>query len=60
MKAPARAETLPQQFEQHRREQQHDLPVDLHGAHHLPRPAMEPGEDERREVPDRFLRAELA
>ena len=32
----------------------------LDAAHHLPRAAMKAGEDERREVPDRLLRAQLA
>ena len=36
MLAPARAERLAQQLERDRREQQHDLPVDLQRAEHLP------------------------
>ena len=58
--APARADRLAQQFERDRRADEHHLPVDLEAAHHLPRAAMDACEDERREVPDGFLRAELA
>ena len=57
---PALADGLTQQLERDRREQQHDLPVDLQRADHLPGAAMQRREDERREVPDGFLGAELA
>ena len=61
MRAEARAERLPEQLEADRREQQDDLPVDLEARG----PCCQTwrcrlGEDERREVPDRFLRAQLA
>ena len=38
---------------------QDDLPVDLEPAQESPRIAVQAGEDERREVPDRLLRAHL-
>ena len=57
--APARAEALANQLEADRREQQHDLPVHLQRAQHFPDAARQAGQDERREVPDGLLRAQL-
>ena len=57
--APAQADDLPQELERHRREQQHDLPVHVERAEHRPDAPRHAREDERREVPDRFLRTEL-
>ena len=55
------AERLAEQLERRRREQQHDLPVDLRSAGASARARRwQAGEHERREVPDRFLRAQLA
>ena len=45
--APARAECLSQQLEGDRRQQQHDLPVDLEPAHHAPGALVEAREHER-------------
>ena len=56
----AGAERLPQDLEADRRGQQDDDPVDLEPAHQPPDLAVQVGEEERREVPDRFLRADLA
>ena len=54
------AEPLAQQLEADRRgEQEHD-PVNLQPAHQPPDVAVQVGEEERREVPDGFLRADLA
>ena len=58
--APPLAERLAQQLEADGGEEQHHLPVDLQAAQHVPRAAVEPREDEGREVPDGFLRAECA
>ena len=57
--APAQADDLPQELERHRREQQHDLPVHVERAEHRPDAPRQAREYERREVPDRFLRAQL-
>src|SRR5262249_23197059 len=57
---PAAPEALTKQFEGDWREQQHDLPVDLHLPQHLPGAARDASEYERREVPDGFLRAQRA
>ena len=57
---PAESERLREQLERDRREQQHDLPVDFEGPHHLPDAPRDTREDEGREMPDRFLRTQLA
>jgi hypothetical protein len=44
---PARAKRLSQQLQADRREEQQDLPVDLHASEHLPRAAMKAREHER-------------
>ena len=51
---------LAQQFEHDRRQHQDDLPVELEAAEQLPGGAVELGDEERREVPDLFLGADLA
>ena len=51
---------LAQQLEGHGREQEDDLPVHLEAPEQLPQAAWQAGEDERREVPDGFLGAQLA
>ncbi len=56
----AGAERLTQQLQADRRQQQDDLPVVPEPPQHPPRCVRQVGEDERREVPDRFLRADLA
>ena len=43
-----------------RRGEQDDDPVDLEAPDQLPHVAVEAGEEERREMPDGLLRAELA
>ena len=54
------AQALPDDLEADRRgEQDHD-PVDLEAPHQPPDVAVQVGEEQRREVPDRFLRADLA
>ena len=58
--AEAVAERLPEDLEADRRGQQDDDPVDLEAADQPPDVAVQVGEEERREVPDRFLRADLA
>ena len=58
--AEAVAERLPDDLEADRRGQQDHDPVDLEPPHQLPDVAVQVGEEERREVPDRFLRADLA
>ena len=60
MRRPARGKAQTKRFEADEREQQHDLPIDSKGAQHLPRAAVQAHEDERREVPDRLFRAQLA
>ncbi len=57
---PAVADRLAQQLEEDRRRDEDHLPVDLEAAQQPPRVAMEVGEDERREVPDGVLGADLA
>ena len=57
---PAEAERLAEELERNRREEQHDLPVGLQRPDHPPGAAGQAGEDERRKVPDGFLRADLA
>ena len=56
--AEARAERLANQLEADRREQQHELPVRLELAQHLPDVLRQVDEDERRELPDRFGRGQ--
>ena len=56
----ARAEQLSDDLEADRREQQHDLPVDLQRPEHLPDAAVQAGEHERRELPEHVLGAQLA
>ena len=56
----ARAEQLADDLEADRREQQHDLPVHLQRPEHLPGAPVEAGEDERRELPEDILGAQLA
>ena len=59
LRAEAVAEHLPKQLERDGSEQEHELPVDLEIAGEPPQPPGERREHERREVPNRFLRAEL-
>ena len=54
------AERLPDDLEPDRRGQQDHDPVDLEAPHQAPDVAVQVGEEQRREVPDRFLRADLA
>ena len=53
------AEYLPDDLESDRRGQQNHDPVNLKPPHQPPHVSMEVGEEQRREVPDRFLRADL-
>ena len=57
--AEPQAERLAQQLERDRREQQHELPVRFELPHHVPEVLPQVHEDERRELPDRFLRDTL-
>ncbi len=54
------AEELADDLEPDRRGQQDHHPVDLEAAHQAPHVAVEIGEEQRREMPDGFLRADLA
>ena len=54
------ADGLADQLEGDGRQHQHDLPVHLEPADHVPDAAGQGREDKRREVPDGFLRAQLA
>ena len=58
--APAGAESLTEELERDGRQQQDHLPVHLEAPQHLPRAPGQAREDKRREVPDRFFRAQLA
>ncbi len=53
------SERLAEDFESDRRGQQDHDPVNLQPPHEPPDVAVDFGEEERREVPDRFLRAEF-
>ena len=54
------ADRLPDQLEQHRRRHEHDLPIEREPAEQAPGGAVQLREEERREAPDFFLRADLA
>ena len=60
LRAPAETQPLANQLEPDRGHQQRQLPVHLTAAQHLPDTRRQAGDDERREVPDRFLGTELA
>ena len=51
------AEREAEQFERHRRQQKCDLPIGCRTTNELPDAAVQRGHDERRKVPDLFLRA---
>jgi hypothetical protein len=55
----AGAEELPQNLESDWGRQQDDDPLNLEPAHEPPHLPVKVGEEERREVPDRFLRADF-
>jgi len=56
----AGAHHLADELEADRRDEQHDLPVDLHLPQHAPHVARNAEDDERRKVPDIFLGTGLA
>src|ERR687890_1454363 len=58
--AEAMTEKLAKKLECDGRKQEDDLPVHFEPPEQLPQPARQAGEHERGEVPDRFLRTELA
>jgi hypothetical protein len=60
MAAEAMAERLIQYFQSDRRGQQDHDPVDLEPPHQAPDVAMQVDEEQRREMPDRFLGTQLA
>ena len=55
-----RADGLPNQLERDGGQDQHELPVHLEAADHVPDAARQRREGKGREVPDGFLRAQLA